>query len=241
MHVEAGMRSHKLFEPFPEEISRIVTGWMTNYHMCPDQSSVNNLKKSRGIKINLIYNTQADTIKFGLKHSNRADLQLPKSKYVVASIHRYENIFKTDRFRRVIDLLEKVAQKYPIYMPQHPATKEQLEKKPDLKKRLEKNPTIHLLPRLEYLPFIKLIKHSEFVITDGGGNQEELYFMGKPTLLFRYATERPEHIGKTLALSELKEKKVLNFIHNYKKYQHPMVKLKKSPSLIITDILVKFS
>ncbi len=241
MHVEAGMRSFKLFDPFPEEINRLITSRLADYFIAPGKSSMKNLKKYRGIKIDTTYNTQADTINFGLEHCDSADLELPNTEYVVASIHRYENIFKAEKLKRIVGLLEKVANKYPIYVPQHPATKEQLEKMPELKNRLEKNPKIHLLPRLEYLPFIKLIKNSEFVVTDGGGNQEELYFMGKPTLLFRYTTERPDELGKTAVLSKLDESKVMDFVKNYKKFRRPRVKVTHSPSAMITDILARYS
>ena len=241
MHVEAGMRSFKLFDPFPEEISRIVTSWMTDYHICPDESSLKNLKRHKGVKINTTYNTQADTITFGLANCDKAKIDIPEPNYVVASIHRYENIFKLEKLKHIVNLLEKVAKQFPVYLVQHPATKEQLEKLPEHKQRLDKNPNIHLLPRLEYLPFIKLIKGSEFVITDGGGNQEELYFMGKPTLLFRNTTERPDELGKTAVLSKLKESEVDSFIKDYKKYQQPRIKVTSSPSEAIVDILTKFS
>jgi len=241
MHVEAGMRSFKLFDPFPEEINRLITSRLAHYYVAPGKSSLKNLAKYKGIKINTTYNTQADTIDFGLRHYAKGDYKTPKHKYVVASIHRYENIFKIEKFTRIVDLLEKVAEKFPIYLVQHPATKEQLEKLTTLKERLEKNPKIHLLPRLEYLPFIKLIKNSEFVVTDGGGNQEELYFMGKPTLLFRYTTERPDELGKTAVLSKLNKEIVMDFVKNYKKYRQPRIIVPKSPSSMIADVLADFS
>jgi UDP-N-acetylglucosamine 2-epimerase (non-hydrolysing) len=241
MHVEAGLRSFKLFDPFPEEINRLITSRLADYYIAPGKSSIKNLEKYKGVKIDTTFNTQADTIEFGLKKCDAAELDLPKTKYVVVSIHRYENIFKEERFIKIVDLLELVAKKFPIYFVQHPATKEQIEKIPEIKKRITDNKQINLLPRLEYLPFIKLIKNSEFVVTDGGGNQEELYFMGKPTLLFRYTTERPDELGKTAALSKLDPKLVHDFIVNYKNYRQPRVIIPKSPSAIIADELKRFS
>jgi len=95
------------------------------------------------------------------------------------------------------------------------------------------------LPRLEYLPFIKSIIHSEFVITDGGGNQEELYHIGKPTLIFRSETERQEGIGTTALISELDHKKIVKFVKNYKQYAHSPTSKSLSPSRIIVDVLAK--
>lgn len=240
MHVEAGLRSHKLFDPFPEEINRIITGRLTDYHICPGQSSVDNLKKYRGKKINTTFNTQADTIAFGLDHCDNAEVKMPNKKYVVVSIHRYENIFNKERLQHIAHLLEVVAEKLQLQFVLHPATVNQISKT-GVRKQLEDNPNIELVPRLEYLPFVKLIKNSEFVISDGGGNQEELYFMGKPTLLFRNATERPDELGKTAVLSMMDEKVVREFLKEYKKYIQKRIIVKNSPSKMITDELKQFA
>lgn len=239
MHVESGLRSFNIMKPFPEEINRLITFRLSNYYACPGDWAVDNLKKYKGEKINTGENTQIDTITFGLNNADKSSYKIPNTKYVVASIHRYENIFKEERFKEIVDRLEQVAEKFPIYMVQHPATKEQLDKLPDIKKRITSNKNIHLLPRLEYLPFVKLIKSSEFVITDGGGNQEELYHMGKPTLLFRDETERQEGLGTTAVISKLNPEVINNFVKNYKKYQRPPTKRieSKSPSVIIAKWL----
>lgn len=237
MHVESGLRSFNMMKPFPEEINRLITFRLSNYYACPGDWAVNNLKRYKGEKINTGENTQIDTISYGLKNADKADYKIPKGKYVVASIHRYENIFKEERFNEIVDRLEQIAKELPIYLVQHPATREQLDKLPAIKARLENNKKIHTLPRLEYLPFIKLIKHSEFVVTDGGGNQEELYHMGKPTLLFRDETERQEGLGTTAVISRLNPEIIAGFMKNYKDYQHPPTvgRKLKSPSKIIVE------
>lgn len=238
MHIESGLRSFNIFKPFPEEINRLITFRLANYYACPGDWAMSNLAKYKGRKINTGENTQIDTIRFGYEHAESGDIEIPKGKYVAASIHRYENIFKTDRLNKVVDRLEDVAKTFPVYMVQHPATQEQLKKLTQIKKRLVANKDIHLLPRLEYLPFIKLIKHSEFVITDGGGNQEELYHMGKPTLLFRNETERQEGLGTTAIISRLDPRVISNFVNNYKKYIRSSTFDKKlHPSAVIVEFL----
>lgn len=236
MHVESGLRSFNLMEPFPEEINRLITFRLTDIYASPGDWAANNVKKYRGVKLNTIENTQADTIAFGLENSDKAKIKIPKQKYVVATIHRYENIFKEEKFKKIIELLELIAQDYRIEFVRHPVTQNQL-KKFGYDKRLEKNKNIDMLPRLEYLPFIKLVKGSEFCITDGGGTQEELYHMGKPTLLFRNETERQEGIGKTALMSKFDEDTIKDFVINYKKYQQNPTALKVSPSEIIVDKL----
>jgi len=238
MHVESGLRSFNLWKPFPEEINRLVTFRLADYYACPGQWAVDNLKKYKGVKLNTGMNTQIDTIRFGLDHADAVDFKPPRQKYVVVSVHRYENIFKAKRFEQIIVELEKLAGQFKVLIVQHPATEIQLDKL-NYRKRLEKNKNIELLPRLEYLPFVKAAKHSEFVITDGGGNQEELYHMGKPTLLFRNETERREGLGTTAVISGLDPGIIADFTKNYKKYRHPPVSDKNSPSKTITAFLKK--
>ncbi|MDX1765534.1 MAG: UDP-N-acetylglucosamine 2-epimerase [Candidatus Saccharimonadales bacterium] len=237
MHVEAGLRSFNMFRPFPEEINRLITFRLANYYACPGDWAVKNLKKYKGVKINTGQNTQIDTLTYGLEHCERADVKLPKEKYVVVSIHRYENIFKEDRFEKIIVQLEKVARKFTLLFIQHPATNIQIDKL-GYRGRLSKNKNIWMLSRQEYLPFIKLAKHSEFVIADGGGNQEELYHMGKPTLLFRDETERQEGLGTTAVISKLDPKVINDFTKNYKKYIHEPTANDDSPSVILVKALV---
>lgn len=239
MHVESGLRSHNIFNPFPEEISRLITFRLANYYACPGEWALNNLKKHKGKKINTFENTQVDVLRFGLQHLDQAKIKVPKEKYIVLSTHRYENVFNKARFEKIIAAAERAAEKYTVLMPGHPVTRSQLEKT-GLKKRLEKNEKIKLLPRLEYLDFLKAISGAEFVMTDGGGNQEELYHLGKPTLLLRDATERQEGIGSTAVLSKLDAKVIDNFIKNYTEYRRDPSNNELSPSVIIVDEIEKF-
>lgn len=239
MHVEAGLRSFNWREPFPEEINRLITFRLADYFACPGEWALKNIKDYKGIKINTFDNTQVDTVAFGLKNCEKSDFKLPKEKYVVVSLHRYENIFNKERFEQIINELEFVAKEFKLLLVQHPTTFLQLDKL-GFRKRLEKNKSIQLLPRLEYLPFIKAVKHAEFVITDGGGNQEELYHMGKPTLIFRYETERQEGLGTTAVISKLDHEIIKEFVKNYKKHEHPQTQAKHSPTKIIVEAINKF-
>lgn len=239
MHVESGLRSHNIFHPFPEEISRLITFRLANYYACPGDWALDNLKKYKGKKINTQENTQVDVLRFGLQHIDEAKLKLPKRKFVVLSTHRYENVFNKTRFEKIIIAAEKAAEKYVVLMPGHPVTRNQI-KKLGFTTRLENNKNIKLLPRLEYLDFLKAINSAEFVMTDGGGNQEELYHLGVPTLILRDATERQEGLGTTAVLSKLDPKIINDFIGDYSKYRHKPTQNDLSPSVIIVDEIEKF-
>lgn len=240
MHVESGLRSFNLFNPFPEEINRLITFRLSDYYACPGEWAMGNVQKFRGVKINTIENTQIDVLQYGLKNIKKADIKLPKEKYVVLSSHRYENVFKKERFEKIIQAAEIAASKYTVLMPQHPVTKEQIDKL-GFRERLESNNNIKLLPRLEYQNYLKVISGAEFVMTDGGGNQEELYHLGKPTLILRDETERQEGLGITAVISKLDTKIITEFVNGgYKKYQQKPTTLKVSPTKIIVDAIEKF-
>jgi UDP-N-acetylglucosamine 2-epimerase (non-hydrolysing) len=239
MHVESGLRSFSLFNPFPEEINRLITFRLSDYYACPGDWAMSNVQKFKGVKINTKQNTQMDVLRFGLKNIDKATIKLPKQKYVVLSTHRFENVYNKERFEKIIKAAEKVAKTYKVIMPQHPVTDGQLTKL-GFRKRLEKNKNFILMPRLEYENYLKAIIGSEFVMTDGGGNQEELYHLGKPTLLLRDETERKEGLGKTAVLSKLDPDVIDDFVANYKHYQQKKVVKKDSPTNLIVDAIKKF-
>lgn len=239
MHVESGLRSFNIFHPFPEEISRLITFRLSDYYACPGDWAVANLKKYKGKKINTRENTQVDVLRFGLQHLADSTFKLPKQKFVVLSTHRYENVFNKERFEKIIEAAERVSNKYKVVMTGHPVTVGQL-KKLGFKKRLEANKNFELLPRMEYLDFLKAITHAEFVMTDGGGNQEELYHLGVPTLILRDATERQEGLGKTAVVSRLERSVIDRFVQNYKRYRQKPTVNDFSPAVIIVDSIAKF-
>lgn len=240
MHVESGLRSFNIFKPFPEEINRLITFRLTDIYASPGSWAIDNLRRYKGTKINTLENTQMDVLRFGLERCESADIETPKVKYVVASIHRYENIFSESRFTEIVDRIEDIAKQFRVFLVQHPATKEQLNKLARLRDRLNHNKNIVLLPRLEYLQFIKMVKHSEFVITDGGGNQEELFHLGKPTLIFRNETERQEGLGVTAVISKLDKVIIKEFMRDYKKYSTKPFSKTAHPSTIIVDAIAEY-
>jgi len=237
MHVESGLRSFNLRRPFPEELNRLVTFRLAHYYACPGDWAIGNLRDRRGVKLNTGSNTQVDTLRFGLSHLDGVEFDLPSTPYVVVSLHRYENIFDRDRLTRIVEELEGIAAAgFTILFVQHPATKLQLEKL-GLRERLDSDQLVSLLPRLEYLPFLKAIRSAQFVVTDGGGNQEELSYLGKPTLILRDETERNEGLGENAVLAGLDPERIRTFIRDYASYARPEALPDGSPSAVIVDFL----
>lgn len=242
MHVESGMRSHNLLKPFPEELMRLITFFFTNYYVCPYQEAVDNLRRFRGKKLNVGANPMYDAFMYAHKNMSSKRLKEVKTKFnlpdkfALVSIHRYENIFKEDKFIVILDLLKHVSKKIQLVMVLHPATEKQL-KKIGAYRKLQTDKHIALLKRQDFLNFVAITKLSEFMITDGGSNQQEMSYLGKPTLLMRDITESKEGIGKNIVISYYNKKIIDDFVVNYTKYQYPIQKITPSPSKLTVDLI----
>ena len=202
-HVESGLRSFHWRQPFPEELIRLAVFRLSQIFFCPDKTACRNLTRHPSPQVvNTNGNTLADAVHLALKQKQSDDdWCLPASwkSYAVASLHRFENIFSARRLKRIIILLEQAASACPLVFVLHPATERRL-RRYRLLDRLRANERIVLAPRQSYFPFVRLLRDARFVISDGGSNQEELAYLGKPTLLMRSATERLEGLDTTAQL-----------------------------------------
>ncbi len=237
--VESGLRSFSLLNPFPEEITRILTFPLVDYYFCQDNVSIKNVKKYNGIKVNTKFNTLIDSLRLAIRNEKKIKVNVPKEKYCVVTIHRFENISNKERFEEIIKIIEDTSKKLKVLFILHPPTKAKLEKY-NLIDRLKKNKNIELRPRYDYFEFIKIMNKSEFIISDGGSNQEECFYLGKPCLLLRNETERKEGLGKNAVLSKFNSKLIDNFLNNYKRYKIPSTKDTMSPTTIIINKIRKF-
>jgi len=189
-HLEAGLRSFDVFEPFPEEISRRIADKFSDILFAPSDLSVENLKKERlSGKIIKVGNTIVDSVLISLKLAKKRNLKKPKERrYVVVNIHRHENIKSKERMKKIVEIIKYVS--LPIYWPIHDNTKQQL-KKFKLWKELQKQ-NIHFMPLIPYIEFLWLMKNATYLITDGGSIQEESLALKKPCILLRERIERQE-------------------------------------------------
>jgi UDP-N-acetylglucosamine 2-epimerase (non-hydrolysing) len=196
-HIEAGLRTHNLNSPFPEEGNRQLTSRISTLHFAPTDSCKDNLLKE-GIEsaaISVTGNTVIDSLKWVLQNtgSTKLDLNFDLSKdFLLVTSHRRENfgqgIIGLCNALQIIALnrpnLEIV---YPVHL--NPNVYEPVHK------MLSGFQNIHLLPPLNYIEFVHLMNKSKAVLTDSGGIQEEAPALGKPVLLMRDSTERPEAVN----------------------------------------------
>jgi len=197
-HVESGLRSYNLFNPFPEELTRLACFRMADIAYCPGPWAAGNLNGYDLEVVDTGENTLLDALRHALAETPDMPADLPED-YCVASIHRFENLFNRRRLQLIIEMLKRAAREFPVVFVMHPATRRQLERK-GLLEALETDPDFRILPRMTYIPFVNLIAEARFVVTDGGSNQEELSYLGIPTLLMREATERQEGLNEGAVL-----------------------------------------
>ncbi len=207
-HIEAGLRTNNLYSPWPEEANRQITGRLTKYHFAPTPLSKENLLKENvneenvyvtgNTVIDALYmvldKIESDTIlRFNLnKQVEKKGYKIDSNrKLILVTGHRREN--HGQGFTNICNALKDLAEKYPNNDIVYPVHLNPNVQKP-VHKILDGIDNVHLIQPLEYLPFVHLMSHSYLVLTDSGGIQEEAPGLGKPVIVMRDTTERPEAV-----------------------------------------------
>lgn len=198
-HIEAGLRTGNIYSPFPEEANRKLIGNIAKIHFAPTDINVNNLLREGydKEKIFKVGNTVIDAL-YWVKKNKSVDLDkirkkydLKDKKYILMTMHRRENWGQPMRnvLKGVRKYLEENMEFYLVF-PMHlnPTVRE------IVKEELDGFERKILIEPLEYLEFISIMDGAHFIMTDSGGIQEEAPSLGKPTLVLRDTTERPEAI-----------------------------------------------
>ena len=202
-HVEAGLRTNDIYSPWPEEMNRRIVGRVASLHFAPTETARVNLLAEGCVDTSIIVtgNTVIDALLYVIKMINEdaalkcrllerfAFIQENKHLILVTG-HRRENFGKG--FENICNALRTIAERddvqivYPVHL--NPSVQE------PVRRILEGHSCIHLVEPLEYLPFVYLMNRSHILLTDSGGIQEEAPSLGKPVLVMRETTERPEAV-----------------------------------------------
>jgi UDP-N-acetylglucosamine 2-epimerase (non-hydrolysing) len=208
-HVEAGLRTHDLRAPFPEEFNRQVASKLTKWHFAPTEFSQSNLLLENVPQDSIIVtgNTVIDALFWVLgrieaDESRRQGLveflneqlgfEWQVQRFVLMTGHRRENF--GDGFLQICNALKELAARYPMVKFVYPVHLNPNVQQP-VNAILADVRNVHLIAPLDYEPFVYLLKHSHIVLTDSGGIQEEAPSLGKPVLVMRDVTERPEAVS----------------------------------------------
>ena len=229
-HVEAGLRTNNKLSPFPEEINRQITGRICDYHFAPTEMSKNNLLKENISQDSIVVtgNTVIDALISSVKkvNDNPSNLiknlskELGNKELVLVTGHRREN--HGNRFEKICNALKRIAEDdrnriiiYPVHL--NPNVKQ------PANQILSKVENIILTNPLAYPDFIWLMNRSKIIITDSGGIQEEAPSLGKPVLVMRDNTERPEAVNAGTVLlvgtdEDLIVSKALNLLNDKERF-----------------------
>lgn len=240
-HVEAGLRSFRWLTPFPEEICRCLVSYLVSFHFSPNSWALANLAKHRGRKVCTQGNTLLDTLRFSKSVSSDTPLskQFQSQRYFVFVIHRQENIYNESLVRTLIRQIgQKASEALKCLFILHEPTRIAFEANGALQE-LRQFQHVLIVPRLTYLEFMRVLAGAEFLVTDGGSNQEEAYYLGKPCLVLRNATERTEGLDQNVVLSRCDPAVIEDFFKNPSKYQRDAVAVSESPSAIISQTLLE--
>lgn len=217
-HVEAGLRTGNLLSPFPEEANRQLTGVLARYHFAPTETARANLlrENKKGENIYVVGNTVIDallaTVKKDYTFEDKEIEQIEEHKRVIlVTTHRRENLGAPMHhvyraLRRLVDDIPDTEIVFPVH--RNPLVREAVAEE------LEGHDRIHLVEPMEYEPFTNLMARSAIVLTDSGGIQEEAPSLGKPVLVLRDTTERPEAVeAGTVALVGTDEEAIYETAH----------------------------
>lgn len=238
-HVEAGLRSHNWLNPFPEEIDRVLTSRKATLHFAPGQEAVANLRGAKGKVVDTVYNTIIDSLAYSRRmpcENPAVQAQCDGPAYFVFVMHRQENLANKKLVEAMVRRIVAQTKTLRCVMILHKPTEVTLTQM-GLLETLRANPQVVLLPRVEYFDFMKLLQGAEFVITDGGSNQEELAYMGKPCLIMRDRTERTDGLGENARLYGGDLQAVDDFVQNYGRYRREPVIPAQSPAARIAGEL----
>ena len=239
--VEAGLRSFNYLKPFPEELIRVLSAkiGLIDTFFCQDEKAINNVSQYKKTTFCSHYNTILDSLRLAEKSNSKTKHSEAFEKFAIVSLHRFETIVKKEKLEQVTTEIKKISKKIKLLFILHPPTRVSL-KKNGLYDILEEEPGCALLPRQGFFEFNNLLSEAEFIITDGGSNQEECFYLGTPCLLFRSETERLEGVGKNVVISKFDPTIIEDFVCNYKSYRRKPVSEKFSPSCFIIDQLKEF-
>jgi UDP-N-acetylglucosamine 2-epimerase (non-hydrolysing) len=198
-HVEAGLRTGDLAQPFPEELNRVLTSRITGLHFAATEQAAENLRRE-GVSpasISVTGNTGIDAVFYvrdGLEQSRLPGRDWPEldptKRLIVVTAHRRESF--GEGFERICRALARIADRTDVQLvyPVHPNPNVQ----GPVHRHLESHPHVRLIEPQSYVPFVDLMRRAYLVITDSGGVQEEGPSLGKPILVLREKTERPEAV-----------------------------------------------
>jgi UDP-N-acetylglucosamine 2-epimerase (non-hydrolysing) len=229
-HIEGGLRSYDLRNPFPEELNRKLATGLSSVHYAPGAWAASNLRGGE------IVDTGSNTIRDSLELVDEGEppFRLPSRPFGIVSLHRFELLNNRGLLTETVDVLREASERTPLLFVDHPVTSAALERF-GLGDRFDTS--FVRVPRLPFFDFVRVERRCAFVVTDSGGSQEESYYLDLPCLVHRLKTERREGLGENAVLSGMDAGVVRRFLTDPGRYRRTSELPAASPSdVIVTDL-----
>lgn len=239
IQIESGLRSFNIFEPIPEEISRLIITRLANVFFAPNNWALNNLSKAHGAKFSTGENTLIESCMWAINKNSNSVLIKSLKNYYVLFIHRQEHIyFNNDwAWETIQTIMNNAPKNMNCILVMHALTSRILtSKKLDLLSQSNKN--LVILPKLPYVDYVNLMYHAQFIATDSCTSQEEAHYLGVPYLGLRNLTERTEGLGENVVISKGNNKTIINFLNHYKQYKRHPITTNKQPAKFVVKYLL---
>lgn len=233
-HLEAGLRSHRLTHPFPEELIRLAVMRLSRLLFAPDEIAVANLQRMRlrGRVVPLTGNTVVEA----LRHSLSAGVV--EEGPAVVTMHRVENLTSRRRVESFARVVLRIAARHRVRFVVHGPTEQTL-RRGGIRRTLE-DAGVELVPLVPHSQFVPMLAAAPIVVTDGGSIQEECALLGVPTLLWRDRTERADGLGANVVLGRYDSAVIDAFLASPERYRRSPQDSPEAPSeQILTELLAE--
>ena len=231
-HVESGLKTGRIFHPFPEEIMRVVVPKLSDVMFAPGPVAAENLRRSKvkGRIVEQSANTVVETMDEAL--DGRLDVEGAGGEDglaapAIVTMHRVENLHRKARFEALVDVVETLGAEVPVRWVVHGPTERALAGEP--RRRLEAA-GVELVPLTPRGEFLAMLAAAPFIITDGGSIQEECAALGVPMLMWCDRTGRPDGLGENVVLTHYNPQTVERFLSDPQQYRRRRQVPQVSPS-----------
>lgn len=233
-HLEAGLTSEHLLEPFPEELCRRLVSRGAAVLFAPGDAQAEHLRRRR-VRGEVVV-THGNTLADAVRAAGDDGAASAGERYCLANLHRFENLHQPRRLRHLVDVVVRAAARARVIMVLHEQTRARLAQAPALERAL-RDARVDLQPRMPFRRFVALLRRAWFLLSDGGSNQEESSYLGVPCLLLREHTERQEGLGRNCVLSGLDRGVAEAFLADPDAHRHPECWPARPPSDVVADAL----
>ena len=228
-HIEGGLRSGDLRNPFPEELNRRVTSRVAHIHYAPGAGATSNLA-GRGIVVDTGSNTVRDSLEL-VPDDLKPTFPVPEEPFGIVSLHRFELLGSRQLLTETITSLVAAAEATPLLFVDHSVTVAAIERFG--LGSLFAGSKLQRIPRLRFFDFVQLERRGAFVVTDSGGSQQECYYLDKPCLVHRRRTEWMEGLGENIVLSRFDAGTLRSFLSDPARHRRTRPLVPQSPGDVI--------